>query len=167
MPADEERQREAPLRFGGNLRAARERKGISQADLGREMAARGWPWHQSTVYKLEHGERRVDFHEAEDLAAILGVTTDRFTWLPAEANEAAFVREITAILRREGHEAANAVARLHAAISRGRRVLASSRDSKYQRVREACADLEAELKASTVEAVIAEGAYRYENPEDS
>lgn len=140
---------------------------MSQAALARAMSERGWPWHQQTAYKVENGKQGIGLGEVTDLAAILGVTTDRFTWLPAEANEAAFVREITAILRREGHEAANAVARLHAAISRGRSVLASSRDSKYERVREACADLETELEVSTLEAVVAEGAYRYENPEDS
>jgi transcriptional regulator with XRE-family HTH domain len=165
MTAGEERQRELSKQFGENVRRNRERKGMSQAELATEMAERGWPWHQSTVFKIEHAERRTDAYEVHDLAAILGVPMDRLFWAGAEASETAFVEEIAAILHREWNETANAVARLHAAMSRGRNTAASSGESKYERAREAAGRLAGELEVSTLDTAMAEGARRYEHPE--
>ena len=67
-------------RLGTNVRALRERKGISQAKLAELMTERGWPWHQSTVYRVESGKQTVGFSEAVDLAEILRTSLDRFTW---------------------------------------------------------------------------------------
>jgi transcriptional regulator with XRE-family HTH domain len=62
--------------FAANLRAVREERGISQAELARRMADRGWPWHQQTVGRVEAGQRVVRLGEAKDLAAILETTID-------------------------------------------------------------------------------------------
>lgn len=133
-----------------NLRRYRELKGMSQAGLAREMSERGWPWHQPTVYKIETGKQGVTLGEAADLAAILGVSTDRLTWADAEATEMGLVDRDITVLRRAALEAATAVARLLAARYSGTRTLESARVSKYARIRQVAADLEAELAERTV-----------------
>lgn len=145
-----------------NLRRLRERKGLSQAVLAKAMAERGWPWHQQTVYKIENGRQGIGLGEATDLASILGVSTDRLTWSGPEANETAFVDRATAVLHQSWNEVADAVARLRGAVNGARRTLDGSRDSKYQHVQEACADLEAELDNSTLESAIDEGNARWQ-----
>ena len=52
---------------------------MSQEDLARAMAARGFRWHQATVYKTETGTRRVRLAEASAVAAILGVPVGYLT----------------------------------------------------------------------------------------
>lgn len=148
-----------------NLRSLRERKGMSQAALAKAMADREWRWHQQTVYKVETGERGIAFGEATDLADILGVSTDRLTWSGPEANETAMVDRSIALVRQSWRETAEAVTRLLADRAGGRRVLAGSSGSRYARVRQACAELEAELEASGVETAVAEGTARHRKPE--
>ena len=58
-------------RFAANLRLLRERQDISQVKLAQEMAARGWPWRQQTVTRVENGQRMIRFGEATALAEIL------------------------------------------------------------------------------------------------
>jgi transcriptional regulator with XRE-family HTH domain len=65
--------------LGKNLRTLRKRKLISQVELAQQMSARGWPYHQQTIYKIETGRRRISFAEAIDLAAFLAVSLDQFT----------------------------------------------------------------------------------------
>lgn len=63
-------------RFAANLRAARERAGLSQADLAAKMAAENFPFHQQTVDRIEKGTRRVSIDEAPLLASAVGSTVD-------------------------------------------------------------------------------------------
>lgn len=135
---------------------------MSQAALAKAMSERGWPWHQQTAYKVENGKQGVSLGETTDLAEILGTTTDRFTWLPPEAAEAALVDRSTAILRQSAEEAANAIAALHAARAGAERTLAEHGDGKYRRVRQALDDLAAELEDATEGNVLAEGAIRWQ-----
>lgn len=60
-------------RFAANLRYARRHRGLSQEALAAAMAARGYRWHQATVYKVESGERRIQLGEAVAVATILAV----------------------------------------------------------------------------------------------
>lgn len=167
MAAGEERHREDQAQwFGENVRKNRERKGMNQDDVAREMAARGWKWHQSTVYKVEHGTRRTEAFEVADLAEILGVPMGHLFRPPAEVNEAAMVDSAIAMVRREWHNAVEAVVRLERARAWAGRTLGQSGGSKYQRVRDTCAELVAELEEKTQEAAYEEGVYRYENPEE-
>jgi transcriptional regulator with XRE-family HTH domain len=69
----------AEQRFAANLRAAREESGVSQSRLAEEMAARGWPWHQQTVTRVESGRRMVRLGEAKAVAEILETSLDRLT----------------------------------------------------------------------------------------
>jgi len=62
--------------FAENLRAARERAGISQKALNRKMLGLGYKFHQQIISKIEAGERKVDQEEAYALAGLLGTTVE-------------------------------------------------------------------------------------------
>lgn len=66
-------------RFAANLRMTREAIGVSQSTLAEEMAARGWPWRQQTVTRVETGQRMVRLGEAKAVAEILGTSLDKLT----------------------------------------------------------------------------------------
>lgn len=68
----------AERRFADVMRQARERRGWAQGRVVEAMTERGWPWHQSTVYRVEAGRQAVRLGEALALAAILGIDMDAF-----------------------------------------------------------------------------------------
>lgn len=70
-------------RFAANLRAIREERAMPQGRLAEEMAARGWPWHQQTVTRVETGRRMVRLGEAQAVAEILETSLDMLT-LPTD-----------------------------------------------------------------------------------
>jgi transcriptional regulator with XRE-family HTH domain len=87
-----ESQREpADERFGTNLRAIRERAGISQSGLADAMNERGHTWHQQTVGRIEAGRQSARIGEAEDIAAILKTSVDRLMWTTQEASAGIFL----------------------------------------------------------------------------
>jgi len=162
MTGESDTRRNLMALFGANLRAVREHRDISQDGLAEAMTARGHDWYQSTVYKTERGERKVSFHEAIDLAAVLQVTTDRFTRLPEEAADEYAVTQGAALLERTWDQAASAVAGLHQARAAAEGLAARFAGSKHARVREAVRGLLAELGGRTPEAAAAEGAARWD-----
>jgi transcriptional regulator with XRE-family HTH domain len=60
--------------FRANVRATREHRGLSQVSLAQRLADYGYTWPQSTVQRIETGQRRVDVAEAHALASALGVS---------------------------------------------------------------------------------------------
>ena len=141
---------------------------MSQDDLAREMAERGWQYYQSTVYKIEKGERKVDFWEATDLAEILKTSVDRFRWTSAEANETAMVRSAAANLRGRWREAGHAVASYLAARTLAERTLATSGKSRSPRVIAACRELELDLgQYGGIDDAVDQGVADYEAREES
>ena len=86
----------ADERFAANIREERERLGKSQADIAKEMTARGWSFHPQTVQRIETGHRKVSIGEGKALAEILGTTVDRLTWPGREASAAALLDQVTA-----------------------------------------------------------------------
>jgi transcriptional regulator with XRE-family HTH domain len=152
----------ADERLAANLRALRERKGISQAELARRMSERGHGWQQSTVSRVQAGTQPVRVSEHESLAEILGVSMDRLLWAGPEANEAAYVGQAAEVLRRSWHETALAVQRLRAARSGAEHVITERGDSKYPRVRDACEELGHDLEDCTPETAFDRGADLYE-----
>lgn len=164
---DRERHRNEQAQwFGENVRKNRERKQMSQDDLAEAMAARGWPWHQSTVYKVEHGTRRTEAFELHDLAQILGIPMNNLFVPPAELNEAAFVSLSGVRLRRAWEKTAAAARELLAAIAESERTLERHAGSKFGRVHEALGELRADLEERTLDSAFDEGAYRYEHRGD-
>ena len=71
-------ERESPIptaseNFARSLRGAREDRGMSQERIAKEMNTRGFKFHQSTVNKIETGERKVNVEEAFELAKVVGI----------------------------------------------------------------------------------------------
>lgn len=77
--------------FAIQVREVRERLKMSQGELARQMSARGFPYYQQTVRRVEEGRRKVSVGEAKALAQILGETVDRLTWPGREASAAALL----------------------------------------------------------------------------
>ena len=75
--------------FAAAVREARERRKMSQGELARRMADRGFPYYQQTVRRIEDGRRKVSVGEAKALAQILETTIDQLTWPTQEASAAA------------------------------------------------------------------------------
>lgn len=162
MTGDTDTRRDLMALFGANLRAVREHRDISQARLAELMTARDHAWSQQTVYKTEHGERKVSFHEAIDLAAVLGVTTDRFTRLTEEAADEYAVGQAAALLGRSWEAAAAATAGLQQARAAAEGLAAKFAGSKHARVRAAVRGLLADVAGRTPEAAAIEGAARWD-----
>jgi len=72
--------------FAIQVRETRERLKMSQGELARQMSARGFPYYQQTVRRIEDSQRKVSVGEAKALAEILGTTIDRLTE-PVSAQE--------------------------------------------------------------------------------
>jgi transcriptional regulator with XRE-family HTH domain len=73
--------------FGENLRAAREQQEMSQTALAKRMAGAGFSnFHQSTVARLEAGDRPVRLSEGLELSLILGTPLGHLTWPPVRLN---------------------------------------------------------------------------------
>jgi transcriptional regulator with XRE-family HTH domain len=79
---------EIDRRFGAALKAQRERRHMSQANLLLELQlSHGIKWHQSTVTKVEAGIRPVRLQEAAAIASILGMNLDDFILIGADNRE--------------------------------------------------------------------------------
>jgi transcriptional regulator with XRE-family HTH domain len=141
-------------RLGANVKQLREVASVSQAELARRMTERGWPWHQSTVYRVESGRQPMRFEEAVDLADILDVTLDRLTWATGEAGERERVDDAHNRLRDSMVEAVEAVSRFHAARTTAGRASHDAATSHYSHVREAAALIDEELQHATIRNVL-------------
>jgi transcriptional regulator with XRE-family HTH domain len=79
------------------LRELRQAAGWSQSDVASRMTARGWSWHQTTVYKTEQGIRSLRVGELTAAAAVFGISPG--TLLSGDGFEIA-VNELKALDRR-------------------------------------------------------------------
>lgn len=59
-------------RFRDAMKALREKQGLTQTDVARRLRERGLSFHQSTVAKVETGERPIRLDEAYAIADALG-----------------------------------------------------------------------------------------------
>ena len=84
-------------RFATNLRVFREERGMSQGRLAEEMTARGWPWRQQTVTRVETGRRTVRLGEARAVAEVLETSLDMLT---IRTDEARVIESLTGLIRR-------------------------------------------------------------------
>jgi transcriptional regulator with XRE-family HTH domain len=149
---------EAERRFATNLRTTRERKGMTQAQLAEAMTEHGIPgWRQQTVTRVENGHRRIWIGEAQALADILGTTMERLTWAQGEDRALTDVDDAIVVIKRAWQQVSDAVVSLDAARASGRYQLAEAQASKYERVREAAAELEEWIAARTLESAVDDG----------
>lgn len=66
-------------RVGTRLRELRTAERYSQAGLAEAMTARGFSWHQTTVYRIESGRRELLLTEAEAVTELLRVPLTSLT----------------------------------------------------------------------------------------
>ena len=71
-------------RLGGNIQRLRKAKGMSQADLARELTARGFPFQHQGILKLEGGTRPLRFAEGLAIAEIFDVNPAMLSDPPTE-----------------------------------------------------------------------------------
>lgn len=76
--AQHPRIREVVRRHGALARRLRREHRVSQAALAASMRAMDWPWHQTTVVRVEQGEREMSIGEAIDLAGLYGMSFGEF-----------------------------------------------------------------------------------------
>ncbi|MGM9473166.1 helix-turn-helix domain-containing protein [Pseudarthrobacter sp. YS3] len=73
-------------RFRMNMRLLREKRGWSQGEMSRRLIEAGWNiFHQTTVSRIESGERPIKLGEARAVAAILDVPLEKMLTLPEDA----------------------------------------------------------------------------------
>lgn len=71
-------------RFVASMKRLREENGWSQGEMARRMTDAGWPgFHQTTISRLEKGERPVRLGEARGIAQVLGTLVGQMI-LPTE-----------------------------------------------------------------------------------
>ncbi len=70
-------------RLGENIQRLRKAKGLSQADLARELTARGFPFQHQGILKLEGGTRPLRFAEGLAIAEIFDVNPAMLSDPPA------------------------------------------------------------------------------------
>src|SRR5690348_5727469 len=99
-------------RISANVRSLREQRGISQAEIVRQMRDRGHSWHQSTVTRVEQGTQQLKAAELFDLAEILGTSVDRFRWTQPEVSATEYVDSAGTRVVLSAEEVARAVERL-------------------------------------------------------
>ena len=143
--------------LASNLRALRERKGLSQPALAEAMSDRGFQWHQQTVGKIEGGQQRPKWDEVVALSAILGVPLERFTWPPAEANAADALYMAAERVRRQATDLVNAVGALLSATRLAERTVEDTAKYVSPRVDDAREILADTLKAYELVNVVNEG----------
>jgi transcriptional regulator with XRE-family HTH domain len=63
---------------GRKLNSLRTEHGWSQAEVARRMEAYGYSWHQTTVGRIESGQRPLRLNEVVHVAAMFGVNPIQF-----------------------------------------------------------------------------------------
>lgn len=90
--------------FGNRLKALRDRAGWSQDAFAQlvNQARPGWKWHQTTVGRIERGEREVKVDELVAIAEVLNMELDAVVLSDAEHRVLDQMTEIWINLRLEG-----------------------------------------------------------------
>ena len=145
-----------------NLRALRERKGMSQPALAAAMNEHGIQWHQQTVARIESGQQRAKWDEVVALGVILGVAMERFTWPPAESNAADHLYMEAGRIRGSARDLMHAVGAFLSARSMAGRARESTAKYDSPRVRDAREELEDALRDYELVDVVNEGIRQYE-----
>lgn len=92
--------------FRENMRATREQEGISQGELSKRLTDAGWTvFHQTTVARIESGNRPVKLDEAAAIAQALNSTLPILITSPKAVGILYAVTEDTALLL-ESHDEA-------------------------------------------------------------
>lgn len=93
--SDEVPATDADTKFAVSLKNVRLMVGMSQAQIADAMKKRGFDFHQSTIGKIERGDRRASIGEAVALADVLRVTLPRLLGGNTDL-QSAYAREMAA-----------------------------------------------------------------------
>lgn len=100
-------------RFRQNMKEGRESRGWSQGELSKRLIEAGWPiFHQTTISRIESGDRPVKLGEARAIAAILGRTLSDMVVPAVEALRLHYLEREMKSLRESREEIDRAVSRL-------------------------------------------------------
>ena len=94
----------ADKRFAENLRAARERAGLSQRQLAEEMVAAGFRFRQQTIARIEAADRVVSFGESRALARACRTTAEALARPGEMARDGWLIIDAARRLREAGNE---------------------------------------------------------------
>ncbi len=86
---------------GQNLQVLRKAAGLSQTDLAEALSARGLPFMQQTVLKVEKGSRPLKLEEAATAADVIGVTISDLFTAPGEVSGGESLRQLLIAYNRE------------------------------------------------------------------
>jgi transcriptional regulator with XRE-family HTH domain len=150
--------------FAGRLRTVRKQAGATQKQLADRMADRGHKMLQSTVAKIESGERPVSIGEAVQLAEVLGVSlmdlvTDDMTG--RQEREYRQLVEAKIRVRSLEYEAADRDKKLQEA-----QFLYEHAEDKLQAARDELSGLELRLKVREQQQQFGTSAWMVPEPED-
>jgi transcriptional regulator with XRE-family HTH domain len=148
--------------FAINLRRYREIQAMSQGELARRMGARGFPFYQQTVRRIEEGRRKVSVGEGKVLAAILGATLEDLTQPTPELDAAQAVLSAASRLQNRFEEAAGTVRMLLNARATAEKVLAETEGTEWPRVRAFREMLAERLDLHTLDNAVAKGIMQHE-----
>jgi transcriptional regulator with XRE-family HTH domain len=114
--------------FAANLKAARERAGLSQRALADRMAGYGHRWYPQTVSRVEAAERTVSVGEAILLARFTQASVDDLARAPKLSQEGMALRGAIGVLHTAWIDAAKAAVHLVEARAQLERALAYIRE---------------------------------------
>jgi transcriptional regulator with XRE-family HTH domain len=118
----------AAQRLAANIKAARERKDMSQREVAELMREQKQAWHQQTVAQVEAATRTVGAVELNILADILGTSMDALM-RPADLERAASdILSAAAKVRENRRKLADATARFDTDVAWLRRLLDKARE---------------------------------------
>ena len=151
------------VRFGRNLRALRERKGLSQKTVAEAMAGRGHTsWYQNTLTRVESGVQPLKLSEADDLRDILETSIDRLTWASQEAEATELLYGAGAAVRNSYETVATAVRDHLHVIHDAERWAEHYKDNPAERVREARDDALGRVEEYDLDGAVDEGVRRWD-----
>lgn len=91
---------ETEARFVAAMKRLREASQWSQGQMARRMTELGWKgFHQTTISRIEKGERPVRLGEAQGIAVALNVTVDQMIRTDAETAEGSDLERAAAAVR--------------------------------------------------------------------
>jgi transcriptional regulator with XRE-family HTH domain len=143
--------------FAVNIRQTRERLKLSQGEIARRMADRGFPFYQQTIRRIEEGRRKVSVGEAKAIAEILDTTVDQLTASVPEADAALAVTVASMSVRASARKVSRAVAALLGARVAAEKVLADTDGAQWAGVQEMREELAKELRAYTLDGSVEYG----------
>lgn len=129
---------------GQRIRQLRTERGWSQEETARRMRSYGYDYHQTTVAKIEAGQRPFRVRELVDFAALFGMPPEHLIQQPAAGELEQEIRQV----RQDRDEAAVREQHAREAVAACEATLASAQE-QYARTQRICVLLDSRLEYLT------------------